>query len=160
MAETIYITAVEKTDIYKQLLPQIESLLKGEQFAIANMASMAAAIKQAFGHLWVGFYIVDGNELVVGPFQGPIACLRIKRGRGVCGSAWEQGKTVIVPNVNEFAGHIACSSLSQSEIVVPVRNHDGQILAVLDIDSAQIGTFDQIDAQWLETAVKLIYQQN
>ncbi len=138
-----------KEQAYQQLLPQIEALVADEQDMIANMANIAAALHEAFGFWWTGFYRVEGDMLVLGPFQGPIACTRIPYGRGVCGTAWAQGQTIIVPNVHEFAGHIACSSASNSEIVVPIRK-DGRIIAVLDIDSVEYNTFDTIDQRYLE----------
>jgi GAF domain-containing protein len=143
-----------KEETYQTLLPQIQALVADETDTIANMANIAAALHKAFGFWWTGFYRVVGNELVLGPFQGPVACTRISFGRGVCGTAWERGETVIVPNVHEFPGHIACSAASNSEIVVPVRRN-GQIVAVLDIDSAEYNTFDAIDKQYLEKLVLL-----
>ena len=141
-----------KQDTYLHLLPQIKALTEGETDVIANMANIVAALHEAFGFWWTGFYRVEGKELVLGPFQGPIACTRISYGRGVCGTAWAQEKTVIVPDVHLFPGHIACSSASNSEIVVPVRR-DGQVIAVLDIDSTEYNTFDTIDQQFLEQIV-------
>ena len=150
-----------KQETYQTLLPQIASLVAGETDAIANMANVAAALHEAFGFWWTGFYRVESQkvpsgtpidvkrELVLGPFQGPIACTRIPYGKGVCGTAWQRGETVIVPNVHEFAGHIACSSASNSEIVVPVLR-DGQVVAVLDIDSKDFNAFDEIDKYYLE----------
>lgn len=141
-----------KQDTYRHLLPQIKALTEGETDVIANMANIVAALHEAFGFWWTGFYRVEGKELVLGPFQGPIACTRIPYGRGVCGTAWAQDKTVIVPDVHLFPGHIACSGASNSEIVVPIR-HDGQVIAVLDIDSTEYNTFDTIDQQFLEQIV-------
>jgi GAF domain-containing protein len=141
-----------KQETYQTLLPQIESLVAGEPDPIANMANVAAAVNEAFGFWWTGFYRVDGQQLVLGPFQGPIACTRIPYGKGVCGTAWQRAETIIVPNVHEFAGHIACSSASNSEIVVPIL-HDGQVVAVLDIDSKDFNTFDEIDKKYLEKIV-------
>lgn len=138
-----------KEEIYESLLPQAEAIVSGEKDIIANMANIAAMLHENFGFWWTGFYRVEGNQLVLGPFQGPIACTRIPFGRGVCGTSWQRGETIIVPNVHEFAGHIACSSASNSEIVVPVRKN-GEIIAVLDIDSTDYGTFDSIDQQYLE----------
>ena len=140
---------MSKEEKYQALLPQIESLVSGETDFIANMANISAALHEAFGFWWTGFYRVEGKELVLGPFQGPVACTRIPFGRGVCGTAWERGETIIVPNVHEFAGHIACSSASKSEIVVPVFRN-GQVITVLDIDSAAYNTFDAIDQRYLE----------
>lgn len=138
-----------KEETYQQLLPQIKALVAGEQDIIANMANVGAALHEAFDFWWTGFYRVEGDVLVLGPFQGPIACTRIPYGRGVCGTAWAQGQTVIVPNVHEFAGHIACSGASNSEIVVPIHR-DGEVIAVLDIDSTAFNTFDSIDRHYLE----------
>ena len=144
-----------KQEKYQTLLPQIESLISGETDAIANMANVAAALHEAFGFWWTGFYRVEGQQLVLGPFQGPIACTRIPYGKGVCGMAWQRAETVIVPNVHEFAGHIACSSASNSEIVVPIL-HDGQVVAVLDIDSKDYNTFDETDQLYLEQIAKML----
>ncbi|MBO7458264.1 MAG: GAF domain-containing protein [Paludibacteraceae bacterium] len=144
-----------KDEKYKALFPQIESLVSGEQDMIAKMANVAAALHEAFGFWWTGFYRVEGEKLVLGPFQGPIACTRIPFGRGVCGTAWKQAQTIIVPNVHEFAGHIACSTASNSEIVVPIFRNK-QIIAVLDIDSVDYGTFDETDKQWLEKITQII----
>jgi len=140
---------MSKIEIYQSLLPQIESLISGETDTIANMANVAAALHDAFGFWWTGFYRVEGQQLVLGPFQGPIACTRIPYNKGVCGTAWQRAETVIVPNVHEFAGHIACSSASNSEIVVPILRA-GQVSAVLDIDSTDFGTFDETDQLYLE----------
>ncbi len=147
--ESLIITTSSKADIYKEILPQIGSLTSGESDMIANMANISAILKEAFDFLWVGFYIVKGDELVLGPFQGPIACTRIKYGRGVCGAAWERNETVVVPDVDKYPGHIACSSVSRSEIVVPVRK-EGECIAVLDIDSTELNSFDNIDVKYLE----------
>jgi len=138
-----------KEETYQTLLPQLQALVAGETDRIANMANIAAALHEAFHFWWTGFYRVEANELVLGPFQGPIACTRIPYGRGVCGTAWQRGETVVVPDVHQFAGHIACSSASNSEIVVPIR-HGSEIIAVLDIDSTDFNTFDDIDRQYLE----------
>ena len=134
---------------YQSLIPQIQSLVAGEPNLIANMANIVAVLHNTFHFLWTGFYLVDDKELVLGPFQGPVACTRIPYGKGVCGTAWAQAKTLVVPNVHEFPGHIACSSASKSEIVVPIRRN-GEVIAVLDIDSADYNTFDLIDQQYLE----------
>lgn len=158
MAEDLQITTGTKTEQYENLLPQIKGLLQGESDEVANMANIAAAIKEQFGHLWVGFYRVVGDELVLGPFQGPVACTRIKKGRGVCGAAWAEGKTLIVPDVEKFPGHIACSSLSRSEIVVPVFSKEN-IVAVLDVDSADLDSFNEVDKVWLEKILALLYQR-
>lgn len=142
---------------YQALLPQIAALIADESDFIANLANVAAALKEAFSWLWVGFYLVDAvkNELVLGPFQGPVACTRIGFGKGVCGQAWQQQQTLVVSDVNAFAGHIACSSLSQSEIVVPLIN-DGEVIAVLDVDAATLAAFDNVDATYLEELVALL----
>lgn len=140
---------MSKEDKYKELLPQIRSLTAGESDEIAAMANIAAVLHEAFGFWWTGFYRVQGDELVLGPFQGPVACMRIPYGRGVCGAAWERGETIIVPNVHEFKGHIACSSASKSEIVVPIKRN-GKVTAVLDIDSDEYNTFDETDRFYLE----------
>ena len=155
MAEDLHITLGSKEDQYVNLIPQIEGLLHGEDDLVANLSNVAAALKQQFGFFWVGFYLVKKNELVLGPFQGPVACTRIQWGRGVCGSAWEKGITLIVPDVSEFPGHIACSSLSKSEIVIPIKQH-GNVVGVLDIDSDSLNSFDQIDAKYLEKILSLI----
>lgn len=146
---------MSKIKTYQTLLPQIESLVAGETDAIANMANVAAVIHETFGFWWTGFYRVEDRQLVLGPFQGPIACTRIPYGRGVCGTAWQRAETVVVPNVHEFPGHIACSSASNSEIVVPIL-HDGQVTAVLDIDSTDFGTFDETDQRFLEQIAKML----
>ena len=150
MADDLIISVnSSKIERYKTLLPQVQSLLETENNAIANMANLAAAIKETFDFLWVGFYLVEKNELVLGPFQGPVACTRIPKGKGVCGKSWEKEKTLVVPNVDKFPGHIACSSLSKSEIVIPLRNKAGEIYGVLDVDSAKINTFDSVDEKYL-----------
>ena len=146
----------DKETLYKELLPQAVSLLEGETDEVACMANLAALLHRAFGFWWTGFYRVSGEELVLGPFQGPVACIHIPYGRGVCGTAWKRNETVIVPDVDEFPGHIACSSESRSEIVVPVRR-DGRVCAVLDIDSRELSTFDEIDKKYLEQMVKAIF---
>ena len=156
MADDLRIlTSTNKADLYQSLLPQIEALLDGETDLVANLANICAALKEQFKWFWVGFYLVKTNELVLGPFQGPVACTRITRGRGVCGSAWEQEKTLIVPDVDLFPGHIACSSLSKSEIVLPLFNK-GQVVAVLDVDAEELDQFDETDALYLEQIVKLV----
>jgi len=147
----------EKSIVYKELLPQIQSILQKEPDLIANLANVSAILKEAFGFFWVGFYLVRGEELVLGPFQGSLACTRIKKGRGVCGKTWEIGQTQLVPDVSLFPGHIACNSLSRSEIVVPIVK-DGSVIGVLDIDSDQIDDFNQTDAQYLEALAVLISQ--
>lgn len=142
-----------KEEKYISILPQAAALLEGEDDIIANMANLSALLHQAFGFWWTGFYRVAGKELVLGPFQGPLACVHIPFGRGVCGTAWKNGETVVVPDVEEFPGHIACSSESRSEIVVPVWK-GGEIVAVLDIDSRELGCFDDIDRKYLEKIVE------
>ena len=149
MAENLIIDGTSKTDIYESLLPQIKSLICGEDNLIANLANTSAALKTTFNFFWVGFYLVDGDELVLGPFQGPIACTRIKKGRGVCGTAWQKEEAQVVPDVDAFPGHIACSSLSRSEIVIPLFKGE-QIYGVLDIDSEHLNTFDATDLKYLE----------
>ena len=146
---------MSKIEKYKLLSEQIKSLVEGETDEVAVMANVAAAIHLEMGFWWTGFYRVVNEELVLGPFQGPVACMHIAYGRGVCGTAWKQQETIVVPNVEQFPGHIACSSESRSEIVVPVRSASGDIIAVLDIDSKELGTFDQVDKQWLEEIVKV-----
>lgn len=146
---------MSKTERYQNLYKQLESLVSGENDQIANMANMAAMIHETFGFWWTGFYIVKGEQLVLGPFQGPVACTRIPYGKGVCGTSWQRQETILVTDVEEFPGHIACSSLSRSEIVVPIFS-DGSIYAVLDIDSKELATFDDIDKEWLEKIVELL----
>jgi GAF domain-containing protein len=155
MAEDLSILKGSKQAQYESLIPQIEGLLMGETNLVANLANISAALKEQFNWWWVGFYWVHDNELVLAPFQGPVACTRIKKGRGVCGGAWEQGKTLIVEDVEKFPGHIACSSASKSEIVVPVIK-DGQIVGVLDVDSELLAHFDETDQLYLEKIVGLI----
>lgn len=140
----------EKEAAYREVLTVIQGLFEAETDRIACMANVAAVLMEAFGHHWVGFYRVMGDQLVLGPFQGPLACMRIGYGKGVCGSAWAENRTLIVPDVDKFRGHIACSSLSRSEIVVPVRCDDGQVMAVLDIDSARLDAFSETDRHYLE----------
>ena len=146
---------MNKIEKYQSLLLQIESLISGESDPIANMANVAAVLHDAFGFWWTGFYRVEGQQLVLGPFQGPIACTRVPYGKGVCGTAWQCAKTVIVPNVHDFPGHIACSSASNSEIVVPIIRNN-QVIAVLDIDSKDFNTFDETDQLYLEQIVKML----
>ncbi len=152
MAEDLEIHSGTKQEQYEFLLPQIKALIEGEPDIIANMANIAAALKEQFRWLWVGFYKVSDDELVLAPFQGPVACTRIKKGRGVCGASWQQGKTLIVPDVEKFPGHIACSSLSRSEIVVPLVNEE-KVWAVLDVDSENLNFFDRTDQQYLEELI-------
>jgi GAF domain-containing protein len=159
MAENLVVAQGTKTDKYITLVAQVEALILGEPNVVANMANISSAIQMTLGYLWVGFYVVDQTELVLGPFQGPIACTRIGFGKGVCGTAWAQEKTIIVPNVNEFPGHIACSSASVSEIVVPVRDKSGKIIAVLDVDSIHENDFDEVDERFLSQIVDLLTTQ-
>ena len=156
MSENLIIAQGSKSEKYEILLQQIKAIVSGESDNIANMANIAAMIHATFGFWWTGFYRVAEGELVLGPFQGPLACSRIRFGRGVCGTAWERQQTIIVPDVEQFPGHIACSSLSRSEIVVPVW-HDNTIVAVLDIDSKELATFDMEDKLWLERIVATLY---
>ena len=155
MAEDLNIQTGTKQEQYEALIPQIAGLLQGENNLIANLANISAALKEQFNWWWVGFYWIHEDELVLGPFQGPVACTRIKKGRGVCGSAWEKGATIIVDDVEKFPGHIACSSASKSEIVVPVFDK-GNIVGVLDVDSAHLSDFDEIDQLYLEKIVGLL----
>ena len=155
MAEYLNIVLGAKNDQYKSLIPQISALLSGETDDIANMANVCAALKEQFNFFWVGFYMVKNNELVLGPFQGPVACSRIQKGKGVCGSSWNQEKILIVPDVDAFPGHIACSSASKSEIVIPVIRN-GLVIGVLDVDSDELNSFDQSDAVNLSTIIELI----
>lgn len=155
MAEELKIAAGGKAERYALLCEQVENLLRGETDEVARMANLAAMIHFTFGFFWTGFYRVAGEELVLGPFQGPLACMRIRYGRGVCGTAWKEGSTLVVPDVEQFPGHIACSSLSRSEIVVPLRRN-GAIWGVLDIDSEELATFDETDAKWLERIAAML----
>ena len=156
MSENLVIKGNSKKELYENLLPQIKSLVEGETDLVANMANVSAYLKDTFNFWWVGFYRVIGDELVLGPFQGPLACTRIRKGKGVCGTAWQSSETVIVPDVDAFPGHIACSSLSRSEIVVPVINK-GDVVAVLDIDSEKLATFDETDKFYLEKLVTFLF---
>jgi len=155
MAEDLHIKTGTKEEQYKNLLPQIQGLLSGETDLVANMANVTAALKEQFNWLWVGFYLVKENELVLAPFQGPVACTRISKGRGVCGASWSQAKTLVVPDVEKFPGHIACSSLSKSEIVIPVLKNN-EVIGVLDVDSADYNTFDETDAKYLGRVIEMI----
>lgn len=159
MAEDLIILEGDKETQYQSLIPQIAALLAGETDLMANLANICAALKTQFGFFWVGFYWVKNNELVLGPFQGPVACTRIQKGKGVCGQAWEQATPLIVPNVEEFPGHIACSALSKSEIVLPIMQ-EGQVLGVLDVDSDLLSHFDEVDAQYLQKIINLIPLDN
>ena len=157
MSESIIIAQNQPKDArYRELLPQLQSLVEGETDLTANLANVAAALKEVFGWWWVGFYLVKGNELVLGPFQGPVACTRIALGRGVCGTAWKEKRSILVPDVNQFPGHIACSSASVSEIVVPVFNKENEVIAVLDVDSERYDVLDEVDVVWLEKIVLLM----
>lgn len=160
MSEELHIPKTDnRADIYEALLPQIKALVEGEKNFTANVANTMAALKEAFGFLWVGCYFVDTenpDELVLGPFQGPIACTRIKKGKGVCGTAWLQNQTMLVQDVEQFPGHIACSSLSKSEIVVPLRKSDNTVFGVLDLDSEHLNDFSEIDSQYLEEIAVLL----
>jgi L-methionine (R)-S-oxide reductase len=155
MAEDLLIVKGSKEEQYANLLPQIESLLFGENDLVANLANVAAALKEQFDFFWVGFYLVKNDELVLGPFQGPVACTRIKKGRGVCGTSWNLGESLIVPDVEQFPGHIACSSLSKSEIVLPLKKN-GQVVGILDVDSEKLNHFDETDEYYLQLIVNLI----
>ncbi len=155
MAEDLLIAKGTKQEQYETLLPQVKALLEGETDLIANMANIAGALKEQFNWLWIGFYIVKNDELVLGPFQGPVACTRIKKGRGVCGTSWAEKKTLIVPDVEKFPGHIACSSLSRSEIVVPIFK-DNEVFAILDADSEALDHYDEVDRKYLEEIVGML----
>ena len=155
MAEDLLITKGTKEEQYESLLPQIKGLLEGEPDLIANLANIAGALKEQFNWLWIGFYLVKDDELVLGPFQGPVACTRIKKGKGVCGTSWANAETLIVPDVEKFPGHIACSSLSRSEIVVPIIRNN-KVVAVLDADSIEPDQFDTVDQNYLEQIIELI----
>lgn len=155
MAEELKIAAGTKEERYALLYEQIMALLEDETDEVARMANMASMIHFTFGFFWTGFYRVVGEELVLGPFQGPLACMRIRHGKGVCGSAWAAGRTLVVPDVDQFPGHIACSSLSRSEIVVPLWR-EGEVCGVLDIDSKELATFDETDQAWLEKIVAIL----
>ena len=155
MAEDLHIGRGSKEEQYLSLIPQIKGLVSGEPDLVANLANIAAALKEQFNFFWVGFYLVKDDELVLGPFQGPVACTRIRKGRGVCGTSWSQANTVIVPDVEKFPGHIACSSISKSEIVVPLLKNN-EVWGVLDVDSDQYNSFDEKDAQFLQEIVALI----
>ncbi len=156
MAEDLQIKLGTKEEQYQSLLPQIKGLVHGETDLIANLANIVAALKEQFGWFWVGFYLVKNNELVLGPFQGPVACTRIKKGRGVCGACWEKAETIIVPDVEKFPGHITCSSLSKSEIVIPILQNN-EVVGLLDVDSDSFNHFDEIDQLYLEQIVSLLH---
>lgn len=155
MAEHLFVATGSKREKYEELFPQIKSLIESESDLIANMANVSAMIHATFGFWWTGFYRVLDGMLVLGPFQGPLACTRIKYGKGVCGTAWREARTQVVPDVDLFPGHIACSSASRSEIVVPIKLN-GEVVGVLDIDSAELNTFDEVDAEWLEKVVEVL----
>jgi len=156
MAEEIHLINASKEEQYLSLLPQIEGLIAGEVDLTANLANVCAALKAQFNFFWVGFYVVKGDELVLGPFQGPVACTRIAKGRGVCGQAWQQKHVLLVPDVDAFPGHIACSSLSKSEVVIPLFGADGEVKAVLDVDSDSLNDFDEIDVTYLSKLCTLL----
>ncbi len=157
MAEDLSIISnVSKAEQYQSLIPQIRGLVSGEQDLIANLANISAALKEQFRWLWVGFYLVKGDELVLGPFQGPVACTRIRKGKGVCGAAWDKAETIIVPDVEEFPGHIACSSASRSEIVLPMMSA-ANVVGVLDADAETLNAFDDVDARYLAEIIALVY---
>jgi GAF domain-containing protein len=155
MAEDLEIISGSKTENYHSIIPQIKALIDGEPDLVANLANVVAALKEQFGWFWIGFYLVKKDELVLAPFQGPVACTRIKKGRGVCGTSWAKAETLIVPDVEAFPGHIACSSLSKSEIVVPVVRN-GQVIGVLDVDSSELNSFDETDKKFLEEITDMI----
>jgi len=155
MAEELSLQQGNKAEQYQSLIPQIQAIVADESDVIANLANICAALKQQFNWFWIGFYLVKDNELVLGPFQGPIACTRIGKGRGVCGTAWQQQKVMIVPDVEQFPGHIACSSDSKSEIVLPVMKQN-KCVAVLDIDSDTLDSFDEVDAEYLKQIVAIV----
>lgn len=155
MAEELVLQLGHKAEQYQSILPQIQAIIEDETDMIANLANICAALKQQFDWFWIGFYLVKDNELVLGPFQGPIACTRIAKGRGVCGTAWQQHQTIIVPDVDQFPGHIACSSASKSEIVLPIMRN-GDCVGVLDIDSEELNQFDEIDAEYLQQLMLMI----
>jgi L-methionine (R)-S-oxide reductase len=156
MAESIHVTGTGKAEKYESLLPQITSLVEGEQDFIANLSNIMAALKFTMDFFWVGIYFVKDKQLVLGPFQGPVACTRISLGKGVCGKSWELKKTIIVEDVDQFPGHIACSSLSRSEIVLPAFDKNGEVFLILDVDSEQLSCFDETDKKYLEQVIQLI----
>ena len=156
MSEEIIIEGTNKEEKYISLLPQLKALIEGEEDLIANLANITAVIKQTFGYFWVGFYLVKNNQLVLGPFQGTLACTRIALGKGVCGTAWKEAKTIIVDDVDKFPGHIACSSASKSEIVVPIFNHQKEVIGVLDVDDDVYATFNETDKLYLEKVASLV----
>jgi len=155
MAEDLFITLGTKSEKYKAIIPQIRALIEGEDDITANLANITAALKEQFNWLWIGFYLVRNDELVLGPFQGPVACTRIRKGRGVCGTSWEKAKTIIVPDVEAFPGHIACSSASKSEIVIPIIR-ENVVVGVLDVDSSELNQFDEADQYFLEQLLESV----
>lgn len=155
MAEELVLQQGHKAEQYQSIIPQIQAIVEDESDVIANLANICAALKQQFGWLWIGFYLVKDNELVLGPFQGPIACTRIAKGRGVCGAAWQQQQVIVVPDVDQFPGHIACSSASRSEIVLPIMKA-GECVGVLDIDSDELNQFDEVDTEYLQQLMQVI----
>jgi len=157
MAESIYIPQTQdRTEVYEALIPQVKALIENESDLVANLANITAVLKEAFGFFWVGFYLVKENQLVLGPFQGPLACTRIAFGKGVCGAVYTQKQTILVPDVEAFPGHIACSSASQSEIVVPVFDAQGEVVMVLDVDSDQLNDFSEADQKGLEKLMEVL----
>lgn len=156
MAEDLKITATNKQEKYLELIPQIKALMEGESDMTANMANICAALKYGMNFFWVGFYLVKDNQLVLGPFQGPVACTRIHKGKGVCGASWERGEVIIVEDVDRFPGHIACSSLSKSEIVLPIYNSKKEIIGVLDVDSDEYACFDDMDKLFLSEVLSFL----
>jgi len=158
MAESVIISGITKKEKYESLLPQIKALIEGERDFIANLSNIMSALKFGMNFFWVGVYFVKETELVLGPFQGPVACTRIALGKGVCGTAWKEKRTIVVEDVDQFPGHIACSSFSKSEIVLPAFDKNGNVMLVLDIDSDQLATFDQTDCIYLEQIMRLIEQ--
>ena len=158
MSESLFVTPNQpKSTVYQELYPQLKALLEGEKDLIANMANTAAALKEVFGWWWVGFYLVKNSQLVLGPFQGPVACTRIGFGKGVCGTSWKEKRSILVPDVNLFPGHIACSSASKSEIVVPLFDNKNEVFAVLDVDSEYFDVLDETDVEWLQEIVKIVH---
>lgn len=156
MAEDLIINKeLDKTAQYQSIIPQITALLEGESDQIANLANVAAALKEQFNWFWVGFYLIKDDELVLGPFQGPVACTRIKKGKGVCGASWQQNEVLVVPDVDQFPGHIACASASKSEIVLPLYKGD-EIIGVMDVDSEYLSHFDEIDTKYLKQIVNML----
>lgn len=156
MAEELKVTATTKEEKYIEILPQIKALVESENDLVANLANICAALKFSFDFFWIGFYLVKNNQLVLGPFQGPIACTRINFGKGVCGTAWQKKEIIIVDDVDAFPGHIACSSLSKSEIVLPIFDHQNNVIGVLDVDSDKLNSFDQTDAVYLNKIINLV----